>query len=135
MQTKLAASARWVLIFSAVGLAALLLSFLPLGDLRIAFGGIAYLAAQCATSFGYIYASATWRIPRLHYLGLLPPLLLGIIYAAVRLLGPRQDDTLGIVLWLAWWAICMLIGFIVLVAVAGWFALLKATSSGSQTNS
>ena len=113
---------RWVLVFAAIGFVALLASFLPVGDLRIVFGGIAYLGGLCLVSFGYVYASFAWRIPRLHWLGVVPPILLGLIYGSVTLLGPEHFDSIVTIIHIVWWAIRILVGLMTLCAIAGWFA-------------
>ena len=114
--------ARWALVFAAVGVVALLASFLPLGDLRIVAWGIAYFGGLCVVAFGYVYATFVWRLPGLHWLGFIPPVLLALIYLSVRLLEPEQFDAIGVIIHVAWWTVRLLIGLLLLGAAAGWLS-------------
>ena len=89
LRPALATSVRWVLVVGAVGVTALLASLLPVGEFRIVLVGVAYIAALCVVSLGYIYASFTWRIPKLHWLGIVPSVLLGVVYATTYLMAPH----------------------------------------------
>ncbi len=114
--------ARWAFGFPAIGLVALLTSFLPLGDLQIVALGIAYFGGLCVVSFGYVYATFVWRLPGLHWLGVIPPILLALIYLSVRLLGPEHFDAIGAIIHVAWWMVRLLIGLLLFGAAAGWLA-------------
>ena len=114
--------ARWALVLAAIGFVGMLASLLSVGDLRIVFGGVVYFGGLCLVSFGYVYASFAWRIPSLHWLGAIPPILIGLIYGSVKLLGPDHFDAVGTIIHIAWWIMRILIGLFILGAVAGWFA-------------
>jgi hypothetical protein len=122
---RAAAFAKWaprVLALAAIGLVALLASLLPLGDLRIVAQAIAYFGGLCVVSFGYIYATFVWRLPGLHWLGFMPPILLALICLSVQLLGSEHFDALGAVVHVARWIIGLLMGLLLLGAAAGWLA-------------
>lgn len=120
--TALRPYARRVLLIGVTGLVALATSFLTIGDFRILLVAVAYVGGLCVVSFGYTYASFTWRIPKLQWFGIVPPLIAGLIYGAFRLMGQDKLNAILQIAWWGWWGICLLVGLAVLGAVAGWFA-------------
>ena len=119
---KFLPAVRWVLLFGAIGLAGLLAALLPVGDVAVIFAGFAYCGGLCLASFGFGYSATVWKIPWLESLVLISPMVcVGGLHASI-LLRPNDLDLFGQILTIAGWVNWSTISWIILRAIAGWFA-------------